>query len=210
MWSRDTSLQRLCLRASWIDTKKVIAGLELLAGVVAFFLLGKLRNMCRTFLPVDNEAARASLISMNSSVSSHRMLLRCLSQFLAKHSACIHLDCQSTIQFESSRRTFSHEGGTVNPKRFYDDGNPMESCRGIDVRARVKAKDGKDQRTCMHTQGKVPCGFFECELNCTVPFPLEEHHLGLPRGQKGRSSAVLGLAEMCKCNNKIWNDRMQW
>ena len=81
------------------DTKKVIAGLELLAGVVAFFLLGKLRNMCRTFLPVDNEAARASLISMNSSVSSHRMLLRCLSQFLAKHSACIHLDCQSTIQF---------------------------------------------------------------------------------------------------------------
>ncbi len=64
----------------------MIAGLELLAGVLALYLLGKIHDMCRTFFFVDNEAARASLISMNSSVLSHRKLLRFIGSFAAKHS----------------------------------------------------------------------------------------------------------------------------
>ena len=46
------------------DTKKVIAGLELLAGVLALYLLGKMHSLCRSFFFVDNEAARACLILM--------------------------------------------------------------------------------------------------------------------------------------------------
>ena len=68
------------------ETKKVIAGLELLAGVLALYLLGKIHSMCRTFFFVDNEAARACLISMNSSVLSHRKLLRFIGSFAAQHS----------------------------------------------------------------------------------------------------------------------------
>ena len=70
-------------------TRKVIAGLELLAGVVALHLLKGRHPDGRAFLYVDNEAARASLIAMNSSIDVHSRLLRFLCRFAA--SSSLHL-----------------------------------------------------------------------------------------------------------------------
>lgn len=65
------------------DTKKVIAGLELLAGFLALPLLGKMHSLCGTFFFVDNEADPSRVISMNSSVLSHRKMLKFPREFAA-------------------------------------------------------------------------------------------------------------------------------
>jgi len=65
------------------DTKKVIAGLELLAGFLALYLLGKMHSLCGTFFFVDNDAAPSRVISMNSSVLSHRKMLKSPRKFAA-------------------------------------------------------------------------------------------------------------------------------
>ena len=67
------------MRLMQSNTKKVIAGLELLAGIVSIYILRQIHVEGRTFLFVDNEAARASAISMNSSVETHCRLLKFLS-----------------------------------------------------------------------------------------------------------------------------------
>ena len=65
------------------STRKVISGLELLAGALAVHLLKEFHSEGRMFLYVDNEAARASLISMNSSVSTHVCILKALNRLAA-------------------------------------------------------------------------------------------------------------------------------
>ena len=57
-------------------TKKIISTLELFAAVLALEMLSDSFRNLRVFLFVDNEASRASLISMKSSVSFHNFLLR--------------------------------------------------------------------------------------------------------------------------------------
>ena len=57
-------------------TPKVISGLELMAAVMAIVLMKDHLLARRAFLFVDNEAARASLISMWSPVVTHAKLLR--------------------------------------------------------------------------------------------------------------------------------------
>ena len=55
--------------------------------------------MRRAFFYVDNEAAkaRACLISMNSSVSSHRKLLKFIGNFSAKHSTFTWIECRRVL-----------------------------------------------------------------------------------------------------------------
>ena len=69
-----------------LDTKKIISGLELLAGIVGVVLMRRLECTGRMFLFVDNEAARACLISMNSSVAVHSAFLKFLNKFSSKQS----------------------------------------------------------------------------------------------------------------------------
>lgn len=65
---------------SWqTRTKKIIATLELFAAVAACEVLGEMFPGKRTFVFVDNEAARASLIAMYSSVLLHNIFLKKLS-----------------------------------------------------------------------------------------------------------------------------------
>lgn len=96
------------------DTKKVIAGLEILAGVLALYLLGKMHSLCGTFFFVDNEAAPSRVISMNS----HRKTLKFPSKFAATNSTVTWIarvpscsnpaDEPSRMQTEhSTRRDFS-------------------------------------------------------------------------------------------------------
>ena len=65
---------------SWqTRTKKIIASLELFAAVAACEILGeRFPGLC-TFVYIDNEAARASLIAMYSTVLLHITLLKQLS-----------------------------------------------------------------------------------------------------------------------------------
>ena len=58
------------------ETPKVIAALELLAAVLALETLKDVLSGSRVFLFIDNEAARANLISMSSPVAEHAKLLR--------------------------------------------------------------------------------------------------------------------------------------
>ena len=58
-----------------VNTTKVIAGLELLAPVMAISCLKDQLMARRVFLFIDNEAARASLISMWPPIFTHARLL---------------------------------------------------------------------------------------------------------------------------------------
>ena len=62
------------------ETAKVISTLELFAAVYAVQLLSDLFEFVRVMLFIDNEAARASLISLKTSVERHRIMLRSLSR----------------------------------------------------------------------------------------------------------------------------------
>ena len=86
-------------------SKKVIAGLELMAGIVAVVLLSRLKCSGRMFLFVDNEAARACLISMNSSVGTHNARLRFLNEITAKQS--LHVGIKSAIGFQPCRQAIT-------------------------------------------------------------------------------------------------------
>eukprot|EP00438_Fugacium_kawagutii_P014263 Skav215748 [mRNA] locus=scaffold106:161897:165124:+ [translate_table: standard] len=71
--------------ASWQSrTKKIIATLELFAAVVACEVLADFVQDKRVFLFIDNEAARASLIAMYSSVLLHNVFLKKLSMVSQK------------------------------------------------------------------------------------------------------------------------------
>lgn len=59
-----------------MNTPKVIAGLELLAAVMAVDIPKDFLIARRAFLFIDNEAARASLISMWSPIFTHARMLR--------------------------------------------------------------------------------------------------------------------------------------
>ena len=63
------------LRALQVKTPKVIAALELLAAVMAVELLQEWMINSRTFIFVDNQAARANLIAMYSPVMVQARLL---------------------------------------------------------------------------------------------------------------------------------------
>ena len=67
---------------SWLQTKsmKVIAALELLAAWLGLEVCTASQQGIRTFLYVDNEAARASLIAMYSRVDIHNVMLRRVSE----------------------------------------------------------------------------------------------------------------------------------
>lgn len=64
------------LRIWQCHTPKIIATLELMAAVMAIHLPEGRYNNIRVMLFVGNEAARASLISLKSSLETHRCLLR--------------------------------------------------------------------------------------------------------------------------------------
>ena len=68
------------------DTPRVIAALELMAAVMAIECLAHHLNAVRAFLFIDNEAARANLISMTSPVLVQAELLKELYQLAAKTS----------------------------------------------------------------------------------------------------------------------------
>ena len=70
------------LNAMQKSTSKIISSLELMAAVLAVQVLSLQHHTGRSFLYVDNEAARACLISQNSSVESHKLLLQHLSDIL--------------------------------------------------------------------------------------------------------------------------------
>lgn len=70
-------------------TSKVIAALELYAAVASVELLAEELRGRRAFIFVDNEAARANLISMSSGVEVHAKLLRRLSHLSSKSSLFI-------------------------------------------------------------------------------------------------------------------------
>lgn len=52
-------------------TPKVISGLDLMAAVMAVFVLKKELHEQTVFLYIDNEAARASPLSMHSPLNAH-------------------------------------------------------------------------------------------------------------------------------------------
>ncbi len=64
------------LEAMQVKTQKVISALELLAAVMSFEVLAQHLSERRVFIFVDNESARANLISMYSPVLVQSMLLR--------------------------------------------------------------------------------------------------------------------------------------
>ena len=71
------------LMRTWqADTCKIISTLELFAAVYAVQILSVLFQHVRVMLFVDNEAARASLISLKTGVERHRCLLRNLSRLI--------------------------------------------------------------------------------------------------------------------------------
>ena len=75
------------LMRAWQErTPKIIATLELFAAVVAMSLLAPRHPMTRVFCFVDNEAARATLISFTSPILAHNALLRNLSTLIIEHS----------------------------------------------------------------------------------------------------------------------------
>ena len=63
-------------------TAKIISTLELFAAVLSITQLSKMFKHIRVFVFVDNEAARASLISMKSSVCFHLHLLKHVSKIV--------------------------------------------------------------------------------------------------------------------------------
>ena len=67
-------------------TPKIISTLELRAAVAGVYLLGSIFLVLRTFACVDNETARASMISFASSVDSHACMLRFLSKVVQLNS----------------------------------------------------------------------------------------------------------------------------
>ena len=74
------------LRSLQTHTPKVIAALELLAAVMAVDVLRPHVKGSRLFVFVDNEAARANLISMSSPVTHHVRLLRALFEIVSHRS----------------------------------------------------------------------------------------------------------------------------
>ena len=68
------------LRAIQSRTKKVISSLELVAAVGAVLVLGPLFVGFRVFCFVDNEATRASMISLSSPVPFHNAVLKVFSR----------------------------------------------------------------------------------------------------------------------------------
>ena len=92
-------------------SKRAIAGLELLAGVVAVVLFRRMECLGRMFLFVDNEAARASLISMNSSVDTHNALLKFLNEVASQQSLFLwaaRVPSASNLADKPSRLIFDH------------------------------------------------------------------------------------------------------
>lgn len=67
-------------------TVKVISAFELLAAVCAVDVLQDSLGLSRTFMFIDNEAARACVISMYSLVQTHAAMLRKLSDIYADRS----------------------------------------------------------------------------------------------------------------------------
>ena len=74
------------LSAAQNRSMKVISTLELAAAVAGVMVLSKLVSSLRVFLFCDNEAARASLISMYSPIVSHNRLLQLLNREILRHS----------------------------------------------------------------------------------------------------------------------------
>ena len=74
------------LEALQSRTRKIISTLELLAAIFGVRLLGPLFCGFRFFVFVDNEAARASLISQYSPLESHNRQLRVFARLVQKHS----------------------------------------------------------------------------------------------------------------------------
>eukprot|EP00435_Cladocopium_sp_Y103_P010348 s3380_g2.t1 len=83
------------------DTPRVIAALELMAAVMAIGCLSHHLNAVRAFLFIDNEAARANLISMTSPVLVQAELLKELYQLAAKTSLFMWVS-----RVPSSKRSF--------------------------------------------------------------------------------------------------------
>ena len=77
------------LKAWQSKTRKVIATLELFAAVHAVEILSPMFQGWRFFLYVDNEAARACLISLYSRVTMHNVMLKQISEIVAVNSLFI-------------------------------------------------------------------------------------------------------------------------
>ena len=92
-------------------TKKVIAALELAAAVLGVVVLSSGLFGVRFFLFCDNEAARASLISLYSSVVSHNKLLKKLCEVLCRNSLFLwtaRVPSASNVADAPSRLEASH------------------------------------------------------------------------------------------------------
>ena len=92
-----------------VKTPKVIAALELLAAVMAVELLQEWMANSRTFIFVDNKAARANLISMNSPVGVQAKLLKRLRDVMMRGSMFVwtsRVPSPSNVADAPSRREF--------------------------------------------------------------------------------------------------------
>lgn len=108
------------LRRLQVGSKKIIAALELFAAVSAVVSLTRIHPNSRTFVFIDNEAARASMIAMYSVVKVHNELLKKLSVMIQRNGVFLwvarvpspsnpadapsRLDCSAVIA-EGSHRT---------------------------------------------------------------------------------------------------------
>ena len=76
----------LVLRGWQTKTPKIMSTLELWVAVAGVYLLALRFPALRTFAFVDNEAARASMISFAGSAGTHACMLRFLSKVVQLHS----------------------------------------------------------------------------------------------------------------------------
>ena len=98
------------LRAWQHRLPKVISALEFFAAVLGVELLNKSFSAIRTFLYVDNEAARASLISMYSPLLAHNEFLRKLQKTVMRCSLYMwtsRVPSASNPADDPSRRAFT-------------------------------------------------------------------------------------------------------
>lgn len=129
------------------ETKKVIATLELFAGVYALHLLSAMFQHVRVMLFVDNEAARASLISLKTGVERRRAMLKKLSQ-------CI----QQRGLYVWTARVPSSSNGSDEPSRLVV-GRVLEE--GFD-RLQIDWHEAK----AMAPENKCQCMFPCCYQSC--------------------------------------------
>lgn len=109
-------------------TVKVISALELLAAVCAVDILQDSLGLSRTFIFIDNEAARACMISMYSPVQTHAAMLRKLSDIYADRSLFVWISRVPSVSNpadEPSRMRYEdlvHQGFT----RMYPSWNVVD------------------------------------------------------------------------------------